>query len=41
MDNVLGRVLEVYDVNIEEAKNGMVGRRRIHDPQDGPPPAAK
>jgi len=26
MENVLGRVLQVYDVNIDEAKNGVVGR---------------
>ena len=26
MENVLGRVLQVYDVNIDEAKNGVVAR---------------
>src|SRR3954470_775124 len=26
IENVLGRVLQVYDVNIEEAQNGVVGR---------------
>jgi outer membrane protein TolC len=26
MDNVLGRVLQVYNVNIDEARNGVVGR---------------
>ena len=26
LENVLGRVLQAYDVNIDEAKTGIVGR---------------
>jgi outer membrane protein TolC len=37
MDSVLGRVLEVYGVNIDEAKNGVVARPADIIP---PPPAA-
>jgi outer membrane protein len=43
MENVLGRVLQVYDVNIDEAKNGVVARPADLIPattQGSTPPAA-
>jgi outer membrane protein TolC len=36
LDNVLGRVLEAYGVNIEEAKSGTVGRPADLIPADAP-----
>jgi outer membrane protein len=41
MDSVLGRVLEVYGVNIEEAKTGTVGRPADLIPPDAPAPAVQ
>jgi outer membrane protein TolC len=41
MDSVLGRVLQVHDVNLEEAKTGVVGRPADLVPAVPPPAAAQ